>query len=133
MAKLQCTFHWLVIYIGPSLLIFCSQLHCLVLDADISVRSLNSVDDNGAGFFICWVTNGLLFFKNEHARLIIIQNGNSSYRVSSMKPLISSLIVELDVEVLVGLPPVVINNLHRYYFFGLTLLEKDFLVNRLVV
>ena len=65
--------------------------------------------------------------------LVIINNSNSSSSVLSLKLLHGLWVIELDVEIFIWLPVIIISNLHCYEFSLLSLFESQVFLNFSVI
>jgi len=112
MIKFKFAFNWKVVDIRLGLLVSLSKCHRLVFDADFAISSLNTVDYHDTFLLFSRDSDGLFLFKDEHAWLIIIKDGDSGDSIISHQSLICILIVQLDIKIFVGLPAVIINYLN---------------------
>jgi len=104
----KSTFCGYVVFSGLCTLWRVVDLYGLVLDADFAVSALNTVHNHDTLAFVCRMSQLRLFFKDEHAGFVIIQNRNSSASVLSDQPILGFDIEQLNKEVFVWLPHLVI-------------------------
>ena len=83
------------------------HLNGLVLHADGAISSLNTVNNNSAIALVSGVTDRFLFLEDEYTWLVIIQDGNTGAGIIALESLAFS-IVQLNVEVLIRLPLVIV-------------------------
>jgi len=104
----KSTFCGCVVFSGLCTLRRVVDLYGLVLDADLAVSALNTVHNHDTLAFACRMSQLRLFFKDEHAGFVIIQNRSSSASVLSDQPILGFDIEQLHKEVFVWLPHFVI-------------------------
>ena len=108
-------------------------MHSFVLYFNDTIGALNAVDNDDALALVGGVTHRLLLLKDEHAWLVVVQDGHAGARIFSDQRLARALVVQLNVEVLIGLPPIVINNFNFNFCLGLAILESKRFINWLII
>ena len=86
------------------------DLNCSVLDGDVAIKSLQSLDFNFANFLVCGSFN-IGCFEGEAARAVVINDSDTAASVITLKS-VALRVVHLNVEVLVGLPLIIVDNLN---------------------
>ena len=94
---------------------------------------MNTVDDHGTFLFVSGVVDGILLLENEHTWLIIIQNCHSSAGIFTDESGSSLRIVDLNIEILIRLPAIVINDFDGDFGLSHSLREGDFFINSCVI
>ena len=74
-----------------------------------------------------------LLFECKHTWLVIIENSDTGAGVFSNQAQISGWVNKLNIEVLIGFPVVIVDNFDRYFTLNLSILERQNLVDSLVV
>jgi len=111
------------------LLIAIAERYSHILNNDVTIGTLDAINNNSASTFLSWVSDCLLLLEYEHTWLVIIENSDSSDRIITDETSIGLLVVKLDVEILIRLPFIVINNRNCNFFFVLSAFELNNLVD----
>lgn len=133
MFEIKFILNVLVVNVGLSRLVTLAKLNGFVFHGDGPIGAVNAVYDDLADFFVGRVLHNFLLFKDERAWLIIIEDGDSSARIFARESFSGGLRVQLDKEVLIGFPTVVIDDLNFDVETLLTASEFDFLVDSSVI
>lgn len=88
------------------------EVNSLVLALDGAIRVVLTVHDHGAVAFGHWVADVACLFKGQAAWLIVIEDGDSAFSVTSNKSVSISRVIELDEEIFIRLPAFIIDNLN---------------------
>lgn len=115
------------------LLVAAAERHSFVLDFDVAVRAVHAVDHDDALTNVGGVTLLLLFFEDKHAGLVIVQNGHARHRILANQPTARALLVQLHEEILIRLPPVIVDNSNLNFCLALAILENNFFINFMIV
>lgn len=133
MRELERAFNRLEVNSRFGLRVTMAERHCLVLDCNLTISSLNTVDDDFALALVGGVPDRLLLGKDEHAGLVVVKDRHSRARVLANQPTPGRLIVQLNVKVLIRFPSFVVNNLNFNFSLALAILKGDLFINWSIV
>ena len=132
-SEFELAFRTFVVNSRLCLLVSVAHRHSFIVHFNVAVSSLNAVHQHDALVLVCGVPLRLLLRENQHARLIVVQNCHTRPCVLSKQSIASTLVVELNEEVLVRLPALVIDYIYFHFALCLTILESKRLVNCLII
>lgn len=117
-----------------SILVVVTELNCSVPDSDNAVATVGTFQVDYCKFFVRADFEGAIFLlKGNVTWLVIINDSDTSFSVLSLKQLTRECIVQLDEEISVGIPIIVIVDLDFDILLGLSFGEFENLVNRDVI
>lgn len=114
-------------------LVSAAEWHSLVFHRNLTIGTLVALDDNVADSLIGGVSNDLLFLEDEHTWLVVVDNGDAGAGVLADEAMSRLGVDKLNIEVLIGLPGVVVDNLDSNFALGLAIGEIDNGVNSYVI
>ena len=133
MTEFELALDGFVINARFGLLVAAAERHSFVLDFNVAVRAVHAVDHDDALAHVGGVALLLLFCENKHAGLVVVQNGHARHRILANQPTARALLVQLHVEVLIRLPPFIVNNSNLNFCLGLAILENNFCIEFMIV
>ena len=114
---------------GPLTLI---DLNSLVANGDLTVRFVYPLDDNGALVESCGMAH-IRVGEGNLAWLVVIKDGDSALGVAAAELVAGVQVVQLDQEILIGFPAIIVNNCDLDAIIFISMLEFDFFVHLVVV
>jgi len=114
---------------GPLTLI---DLNSLVANGDLTVRFVYPLHDNGALVESCGMAH-IRVGEGNLAWLVVIKDGDSALGVAAAELVAGVQVVQLDQEILIGFPAIIVNNCDLDAIIFISMLEFDFFVHLVVV
>ena len=105
----------------------------LVLDRDLTIRTIDSLDLDVALFFVSGMFDDFLLLESEHTWLIIVENSDACAGILSNETQISLGVDKLNIEILIGLPVVIVFNLNQNFALFLAVIERNDFVDSFIV
>lgn len=133
MAELELALGGFEVNSGFGFLVACTEGYSSVLDFNVAISALDAVDNDNALALVGGVTQRLLLLKDEHAWLVVVQDGHTGRRILSNQLSARALLVHLNIEVFIWFPSLVVNDFYFQFILALTILEGKYFVNGSVV
>jgi len=109
------------------------KFHSFKLDSNFTISTVSSLDFNFDEIFVGISLDCFIFLEVDGTWLIVINNSNSSFGVLSNKLFLGCGIVELDEEILIWLPRVIVFDLNFDELLFLSFFEFKNFINFLVI